>query len=284
MPDRANLPHPPVRVLVVDDERLARVRLEDLLRREPDIDVVGLVNHGGAAVEAIRRLRPDIVFLDVQMPVLSGFDVLTALSPAEVPVVVFVTAFDQYAVQAFDQAAVDYLLKPFSDARFDEALRRARRQVALAELDAHRAALAAALTRFRPPDVTQADAGSSEPAAAVPAPAVTYVERIPVEMRGKVMSVPVSRLDYVTASGSYAELHTGDRTYLIRESMQSLEARLDPALFLRVHRSVIVRLALVEVLHRSGGGDYEVQLKTGIRLPVSRSRHTALERWLGLSR
>ena len=211
------------------------------------------------------------MFLDVQMPVMSGLDVVSAVGPGAMPATIFVTAFDQYALQAFDVAAVDYLVKPFTDERFEQAFRRARRRLALEGIERQRVQLVAALGRL-------GERASPEPAAA----ATAYAERIPVEMRGKVVPVPVARIDYITASGSYAELRVGERSYVIRESMRSLEERLDPARFLRVHRSVIVRLDLVDVLHRGAGGDYEVQLRGGVRLPVSRSRYAALERWIGL--
>jgi two-component system LytT family response regulator len=263
-------------VLVVDDERLARVRLEDLLRTEPHVEVVGTARNGALAVEAIRTLRPDLVFLDVQMPVMTGFDVVREIGPDAMPATIFVTAYDQFAVAAFDVAAVDYLVKPFTDERFEQAFHRARQRLALAGMDHLRTQLHAVLQGSGAAPVAPRDV---EPAA----PSRAYLQRIPVEMRGKVRAVPVEEIDYITASGSYAELYVGDRRYLIRERMQVLEERLDPARFMRVHRSVIVRLELVELLHRSAGGDYQVQLRGGVRLPVSRSRHEALERWLGLA-
>jgi two-component system LytT family response regulator len=272
-------------VLIVDDERLARVRLEDLLRREPDVEIVGMARNGALAVEAIKAFRPDLVFLDVQMPVMTGFDVVREIGPQAMPVTIFVTAFDQYALEAFDVAAIDYLVKPFGDERFEQAFQRARRQLTLAGIEAQRQQLLAALGALGP-----VAAPAASPAVTASAPAAQthagtpYVERIAVETHGKVRAVPVGEIDYIAASGSYAELYVGDKRHVIRERMQVLEERLDPAKFLRVHRSVIVRLELVEVLHRSPGGDYQVQLRGGVRLPVSRSRYEALERWLGLSR
>ncbi len=283
---------PPLRVLIVDDERLARMRLEDLLGAEPGVEVVGTARDGAAAVEAIRALRPDLVFLDVQMPVMTGLDVLREVGPDAMPATIFVTAFDQYALQAFDAAAVDYLVKPFGDERFEQAFRRARRRLALEGIDRQREQLLAALQRVAPaasrvpPPAAPASDEAAVPNAVAPPDAARYAERIAVEMHGKVRAVPVAAIDYITASGSYAELHVRDgaatHRYVIRETMQALEERLDPSRFLRVHRSVIVRLDLVELLHRGAGGDYEVQLKGGARLRVSRSRHEALERWLGI--
>ena len=272
-----------VRVLIVDDERLARIRLEDLLRREPGVEIVGQARNGALAVEAIRQLKPDLVFLDVQMPVMTGFDVVREIGAAAMPVTIFVTAFDQYALQAFDAAAIDYLVKPFADERFEQAFSRARRQLALSSIESRRDQLVAALGALGSGTSAARRENAVTPAPGAAASSGTaYLERIAVETKGKVRAVPVGEIDYIVASGSYAELYVGDRRYIIRERMQLLEERLDPGQFMRVHRSVIVRLALVELLHRGQGGDYQLQLRGGVRLPVSRSRHPALERWLGL--
>ena len=261
----------PIRVLVVDDELLARERVIDLLAREADVEIVGTADNGVAAVEAIRSKKPDLVFLDVQMPGKTGLDVVREVGAGAMPATIFVTAFDQYALRAFELAALDYLVKPFDDERFEQAFRRARQLIELREMGKLREQLLAVLQQ---PSADQSGARS--------APQSAYLERIAVEMRGKVRVVPVERIDYITADGPYAELHTGDRTHLIRETMHTLEDRLDPRHFIRIHRSAIVRLGLVDTLHRGAGGDYEVQLKSGLRLPVSRSRREELERRLGV--
>jgi two-component system LytT family response regulator len=276
-------------VLIVDDEPLARQRVEDMLRGEPGVEVVGEADSGGAAVAAIRELAPDLVFLDVQMPGKTGLDVVREVGPEAMPATIFVTAYDQYALQAFDVAAVDYPVKPFDDERFEQAFRRARRFLALEGLGALREQLLAVLQGSETAPARAPSAPPVQPAPESPgaAPGVTaangYLDRIAVEMRGKVRVVPVDQIDYIAASGPYAELYVGDRRYVIRAAMQTLEERLDPRRFMRVHRSAIVRLDLVETLHRGAGGDYEVQLKGGARLRVSRSRREALERWLGVS-
>jgi len=270
----------PIRVLVIDDEPLARQRIEDLLVHERGATVVGTADSGVAAVDAIRSLRPDLVFLDVQMPGKTGLDVVREVGPDEMPATVFVTAYDRYALQAFDLAAVDYLVKPFDDERFEQAFARARRLIELEQMGELRRHLLALLDGG-------AGASSGAPAAPAPSPASAaspWLERIAVEMKGKVRVVPVAQIEYITASGPYAELHTPERRYVIRESMQSLEERLDPERFMRIHRSVIVRLDLVETLLKGAGGDYEVQLRGGTRLRVSRSRREALERRLGVAR
>jgi len=284
MPDRK-----PIRILLVDDEPLARQRVEDLLRAEEGAEIVASVDNGAAAVDAVRTLHPDLVFLDVQMPGKTGLDVVREIGADEMPATIFVTAYDRYALQAFDLAAVDYLVKPFDDERFEQAFRRARRHVELEEMGELRERLLAVLD-----DGSRAPASSPAPGAGEGAAAAAsslsparggspYLERIAVEMRGKVRVVPVSQIEYITASGPYVELHTSERAYLIREAIHTLEARLDPNRFLRIHRSIIVRVDLIDTFHRGAGGDYEVQLKSGARLRVSRSRREELERRLGVT-
>jgi two-component system LytT family response regulator len=273
-----------IRVLVVDDEPLGRQRVEDLLRNEPDVEIVGAAGTGEAALEAIRRERPNLVFLDVEMPGKTGLDVVRELDPADPPAIVFVTAYDRFALRAFEVAAVDYLVKPFDDERFAQTLDRARRTLALRDMGRLREQLLSVLQSDRAagtPAGTLGESSATEHAGATLKPA-QHLERIPVEMRGKVRVVPVSDVQFITASGAYAELHTADHRYVIRETMQSLEDKLDPSQFFRVHRSAIVRLDLIENFIREPGGDYEVQLKGGARLPVSRSRREALEAKLGL--
>ena len=267
----------PVRVLVVDDEPLARMRIEDVLAHIDGAVIVGSAANGIEAIEQIRSLKPDLVFLDVQMPGKTGVEVVREIGPDEMPATIFVTAFDQFAVEAFDVAAVDYLVKPFDDERLEAAFERAKSRLALEGLGQLREKLLSVLQ-----SPTAAAAGPPDPRTS--GPPEQYLHRLAVESRGKVQSIPVEQIDYIVQSGPYAELHSNGRRHLIREAMQTLEERLDPQKFMRVHRSMIVRLDLVEALHRGTGGDYEVQLKGGARVKVSRSRREALERWLGVSR
>jgi len=255
-----------LRVLIADDERLARQRLEDLLGHEDNVEIVGRADNGLTAIEAIRELRPDIVFLDIQMPGKTGLEVVREIGADRMPPVIFTTAYD-HAVQAFDLAAIDYLIKPFDDERFEKAFRRARKMIELNQVSRLSDELRTLLSVPRsdgPPGKTQ------------------YLERIAVEMRGQVRIVPVKQIDYLIASGPYAELFVGDKRYLIRERMQTLEERLDPAKFFRIHRSAIVRLDLIETLIRNPGGDYAVLLKGGVKLKVSRGRFEKLEELMGL--
>ncbi len=273
-------PAKPVRVLLVDDEPLARQRLRDLLMAEGGVDIAGEAEDGDAAVAAIRNLRPDLVFLDVQMPGKTGLEVVREIGAEAMPAVIFVTAYDQHALKAFELAALDYLVKPFDDERFEQAFRRARRMIELEEVGRLSNQLLAVLQGAP----AAAPAGPSPEPAPPPARAKPeYLERIAVEMRGQVRVVPVAEIDFITASGPYAEIHAAETTYLIRERMQTLEERLDPDRFFRIHRSAIVRLDLVETLLRAAGGDYAVRLKSGVKLKVSRSRIEELEARMGLS-
>lgn len=261
---------PSIRVLIVDDEPLARQRVTDLLANEPGVEIVGIADNGIAAVDAIKRLTPDLVFLDVQMPGMTGLDVVRNVGPDNMPPTIFVTAFDQHALQAFDLAALDYLVKPFDDERFEQAFRRARRFAALEDTGRLHERLMSVLQTSTTREST-AEAQHS------------VLDRIPVESRGKVTFVPVSEVDYIAASGPYAEVVAGGRRHLIREAMQTLEDRLDPSEFVRIHRSTIVRIDRVDTLLRGSGGDYEVQLKDGTRLRVSRSRRDVLAEKLGIT-
>jgi two-component system, LytTR family, response regulator len=259
----------PLRVLIVDDEALARQRLQDLLSRETGVEIVGHVDNGEAAVSAIAALHPDLVFLDVHLPGKTGVEVARAVGLERMPATIFVTAYDHYALKAFDVAAIDYLVKPFDDERFEQAFRRARRMIELEAVHRLSEHLLAVLQ-------------GAQPSVARHASSAHYLERIPVESRGQVRVIAVDEIEFITASGPYAELHVGDKTFVIRERMQSLEEQLDPSHFFRIHRSTIVRLDRIDTLLRDPGGDYAVRLKSGVRLDVSRNRVEQLEKWMGL--
>jgi len=253
-----------IRVLIADDEPLARQHIADRLAHEDGVSIVGEATDGLEAVQAIRQLHPDLVFLDVQMPGMDGLDVVDTVGADEMPLTIFTTAFDQYALKAFDRAAVDYLLKPFDDDRFSQAFRRARKVIELREVDriAHR------LRDLLHEEREEERRGE-------------FLDRITVESRGQLRVVPVAKIDYITASGPYAELHVGDRAFTVRERMQTLEEQLDPSIFFRVHRSAIVRVDRIDAMLRAPGGDYSVRLKDGTVLSVSRSRREALEKRIG---
>jgi len=237
-----------LRVLVVDDEAPARRRIRRLLTADPDIAVVGECGDGGSAVTGILSSRPDLVFLDVQMPERDGFAVVKALPADALPAILFVTAHDQYALKAFDVHAVDYLLKPFTAERFRTALARARERIEKRTADAGLANLAETL-RTRP----------------------TYVSRVPVRTGGRTVFVDLAAVDWLEAADNYVRLQVRHREYLVRETLASLEAQLDPERFVRIHRSVIVQVDRIAELRPTSHGDAEVTLRDGTRLAVSRT-------------
>lgn len=245
-----------IRTLIVDDEPLGRQRIRHLLDAEDDVTVIDECANGEEAVTAIERHTPDLVFLDVQMPVLDGFAVLEAVGAAPMPVVIFVTAYDQYALQAFDVHALDYLLKPFDRERFQKALDRARVHLRRQDSDARNQRLQALLSDYQ----TEA-----------PPTAATYLKRLAVKTGGQVFFLNVEEIEWIEAAGNYAGLHVKEKTHLIRETMSDLEARLDPELFLRIHRSTIVNLDRIKALAPVSNGEYVLTLHDGTRLPSSRS-------------
>lgn len=236
--------------LIVDDEPLARRKLRRLLRAAVDFEVVAEAANGAEAIEAMTALRPDVVFLDVQMPQIDGLDVIRAVPEAELPLVVFVTAYSRHAVKAFELQALDYLVKPFDKRRFAGTLQRVRERLAAADPQVAKRLLAA-LESMRSAPV--------------------YLDRVLVRDSGSATLVPVGRIDWIEAYGNYVKLHTGDTTHLLRESMKALERQLDPTGFSRIHRSTIVNLDRVQQLNALFHGDYQVVLTDGTELRLSRS-------------
>jgi two-component system LytT family response regulator len=252
-----------IRTIVVDDEKPARMRLLELLSREADIEVVGVGADGREGLELIRRHEPDLVFLDVQMPGLDGFGVLQALGAEHLPVTVFVTAYDKYAVQAFDAHAIDYLLKPFSDQRFESALRRARKYLGTPAAEELGEKLTAAAH-----ERSNIDAHSG------------HLERVVLKSNGCVTLLDVEHVDWIEAAGVYVYLHVGTKTHLYRSSVAQLVHRLDPKRFVRIHRSAAVNTSRIRELHARSHGDYTLVLKDGTELTLSRGYRTHLEGWL----
>jgi two-component system, LytTR family, response regulator len=249
-----------VRTIVVDDEPLARDRLVKLLRDEQDIEVIGEAANGREAIQLVRKERPALVFLDVQMPELDGFGVLAELSEEERPAVVFVTAYDKFALKAFDVHAIDYLLKPFDKERFQTALHRALDHLSRQKPQAIHDQLSALLQELRP---------ASQP------------DRIAVKSDGRVVFVKASDIDWVEAADNYVSLHVGKDSHLLRETMTSIESRL-PKQFLRISRSTIVNTERIKELQPLFHGEYAVILRDGIRLTLSRSHRDKLQQ-LGIS-
>lgn len=265
-----------MRVLIVDDEPLARRRLRLLLERTPDVTIVGECAEGNEAVSAILSSAIDVVFLDVQMPDLDGFGVVEAVGPDAMPCVVFVTAFDRYALDAFEVCAIDYLLKPFEDSRFQQALERARERVHHRAVDDVNAQLYALMQRH--------GRLASAPNAARAEPLVAdrkYDRRLAVQVGRHVRLVTAAEIDWIGAEGSYVRLHAGKASHLMRGSMRELEERLDPDLFVRVHRSTIVNVDRIHELHPMFHGEQAIILIDGTRLKLSRTYRDHLERLMG---
>ncbi len=262
-----------IRTLIVDDEPLARLNLSTLLVDEPDFEVIGECGDAQAAVSAIAATRPQLLFLDVQMPGMNGFDVLAAMGGEPPPAVVFVTAHEQFALQAFDAQAVDYLLKPF---------RRDRFQASLARVRLHLRALAA--------DDAATDAGSAAPPGEpVPQLAAHMLqtadpERMVVKSGNRLVFVPFAELDFIRAAANYVTLHVGPATWDVREKIGDIAERLPAGRFLRIHRSYIVNVAALQSLYPSGGGEYMATLRNGRELPVGPSYPAAIKRALSDAR
>ena len=253
-----------IRAIIVDDEPLARDGVRMNLETEPDIEVVGEAGSGEEAVELIESLRPDLLFLDVQMPGLDGFAVLDAVGPNHMPVTIFTTAYDEFALRAFDAHAIDYVLKPYDAQRFGAAVDRAR-----AQLNGRRKAhtddrLDALLEELRAKN--------------------QYLERLVVRSGGRILILRVAEIDWIEAASNYVRLHAGGREYLLRETMTALESKLDPMEFVRIHRSTIVRVDRIRELEPLFQGDYVVVLEDTTRLTSSRGYRERLQELLQSSR
>ncbi|HEY0159779.1 MAG TPA: response regulator [Thermoanaerobaculia bacterium] len=246
-----------IRVLIVDDEPIARRGIRQRLRGEADVEVIGECGDGAEAIDAITELAPDLVFLDIQMPEVGGFDVVEAIGVARMPAVVFVTAYDEHALRAFDVHAVDYVLKPIDQHRFRTAVERARRRLAHAP-GQHDRRLAAALGELG-------------------RPAQHYAKRLAIKGDGRVILVDIDEVDRLETAGNYVEVHSGARHHLVRETMASLEARLDPARFVRVSRSSIVNADRVRELQPMFSGDFVVVLRDGVKVAGSRRYRAAFD-------
>ena len=249
-----------LRAIIVDDEALARTALLRLLKSERDITVVGHCGDGESAVHAIRQMQPDLVFLDVQMPEMNGFQVVESIGVEQMPVTVFVTAFDHYAIQAFDANAVDYLLKPFAPDRFSRALARARDHChGRQDRDVSQRLFSLLGSRY----------------------SADYAQRLTVACNGRIQFISVTDIDWIEAEGNYARLHVGRRVYDIRETLQVLMEKLDPREFVRMHRSTIVNVRRIREVHPWFQGSHIVMLRSGEELRMSRYQRDAVERLLG---
>jgi two-component system LytT family response regulator len=252
-----------IRTLVVDDEVMARERICGLLAQEPDVEVVGECADGLQAVNAIQRLSPDLVFLDVQMPAVDGFGVIKEVGAERMPMVVFVTAYDQYALQAFEVHAVDYLLKPFGRDRLQQCLDHARQQRQRIQAGELGRSLLALVQDFKPEQKRE--------------------DRLVIKSGGRVFFVRTEEIDWIEAAGNYVRLHLKDQAHLFRETMNQIESRLDPQRFFRIHRSRIVNTERIKELQPWFNGEFIVVLQNGTQLRLSRSYREKLEDRLGRS-
>jgi two-component system LytT family response regulator len=254
----------PLSTVIVDDEELARRGIRSRVRRMDGLSIARECENGREAVDAIRACDPDLVFLDVQMPGLDGFDVIDALGPDQMPVVIFVTAYDQYALRAFDAHALDYLLKPLDEERFREAVERARERVAEREAGAFGDRLQALLSEV------EGDASDSATESdACP-------DRFVIKTGGRVTFVDADAICWVEAAGDYVRLHTPEKSHLLRETMSGMEDQLDPDRFLRIHRSTIVNTDCLKELRPYGNSEHIVVLEDGTELKQSRTYRDAL--------
>ena len=245
-----------IRTLIVDDEPLARRGLRRLLEAEADIEIVGEAASGTAAVEAIESLKPELVFLDIQMPEMDGLEVVATVTPEQMPAVVFVTAFDQYALDAFDLNAADYVLKPVDPERFQRALARARQRMATGNQDEVAARLMRLLETIRP----------------------ARRERLVVRSAGKIQFVDIDDIDWITAEDNYVRIHAAGKTYLMRETVGGIEERLDPARFVRIRRSTIVRIERIREIRPLMNGTFELLLEDGTRVTSARRFRESIEK------
>ena len=250
-----------IRALLADDEPLARQRLRMLLQDADWLEVIGEAKDGASTVAAIEKLQPDLVFLDIEMPNGSGFDVIDTVGASKMPFVIFVTAYDKYALKAFDVHAVDYLLKPFDRERFHEALARAKGQlerVTSGELERRLLQLVQDLT-----------------------PVQQRLERFVIKSGGRVFFVPTAEIDWIEAAGNYVKLHVGTDEHLFRETMNAIEAKLNPDAFYRIHRSHMVNVERIRELQPWFNGEYVVFLKNGTQLTLSRGYREKLQERIG---
>lgn len=240
-----------IRTLVIDDELLARKRIKQLLASVEEFQVVGEASNVAEAVSACLELRPDLVFLDIEMPDGSGFDALEKLSSEDIPAVVFVTAYDQYTIKAFDVCAVDYLLKPFSEERFHQAAARVRERLNLESDEDLSRQIKNLLSHLK----TNGD----------------FLDRLAINHKDRLIVVSVKEIDWVTAHGNYLKIHAQNKTYLLRDTINNLSQRLDPEVFLRIHRSTIVNAERIKEFQPMFSGQYLVILKDGAEFILSRN-------------
>ena len=266
-----------IRTLLVDDEPLALKGLRLRLENFEDVEIVGTASNGREAIKKVRAEKPDLVFLDIQMPGLDGFDVVKALANEELPIIIFATAFDKYAIQAFETHASDYLLKPVDEERLEQAIMKVREQISehiAIEQNAKLIELIRSLDS--PPEIELSEILTSDDISSKK----QYESHFNIKDRGEITLVDVNTIEWIDAAGDYMCLHTSDKTHILRETMKNMDKRLDPDVYKRIHRSTIVNINMIEKLHPSSGGKYTLILKNGSEIQASRNYREALTQFL----
>jgi len=251
-----------ITTVIVDDEPLARKFLREMLVNDPEVEIVAECGSGYEALRVVKKLKPDLLFLDIQMPELDGFAVLQALEWDHVPLVIFVTAYDQYAMRAFEVHALDYLLKPFDDHKFDRAMNRAKAQIRGRETRSAAEGMVGLLKELN-------DRSS-------------YIERIPIKSSDRIILLKTEKIDWIESDDNYVKIHCGKSSHQIRETISNLERQLNPAKFLRIHRSTIVNIELIESFQPMYHGEYRVILNNGAQLTLSRRYRDKVRQALGM--
>ena len=261
-----------MRVIVADDEPLARQRMKRLLASEPEMEIIAECHDGPSTLDAVLRMRPELLFLDIQLPELDGFGVLAGIPANQMPLVIFVTAYDQHALRAFEVRAIDYLVKPFDAQRLHGAIERARRQLAAPGTNG-----ATRLDQL----VEHLATEQRELERALLKPGERYLQRVMLRSQGRVFFIRTADVDYIEAAGNYVRLHCGKESHLLRVTMNAIEQRLDPEHFLRIHRSTIVNIDRVRELHPWPSGEFTVILRDGTKLKLSRGFRERLAERMG---
>lgn len=266
-----------IRTLLVDDEPLALQGLKIRLENFDDLEIVGTASNGREAVKKIRSEKPDLVFLDIQMPGMGGFDVVKAIANEELPIIIFATAFDKYAIQAFEAHATDYLLKPIEEERLEQAIDRVREQISEHIAIEQNAKLIDLIRNMDdPPQIELSEILTAKDIT----PKKQFEAQFSIKDRGEISLVGVDTIQWIDAAGDYMCLHTDNKTHILRETMKNMEKRLDPDIFKRIHRSTIVNINMIEKLASSSGGKYLITLKNGSELQASRNYREALKQFL----
>jgi two-component system, LytTR family, response regulator len=266
-----------IRTLLVDDEPLALKGLRLRLEKFDDVEIIGTGSNGREAIKKIRAEKPDLVFLDIQMPGFNGFDVVKALANEELPLIIFATAYDKYAIQAFEAHAFDYLLKPIDEERLEQSIIKVRKQIAehiAIEQNAKLIKLIRSLDT--PPEIELSEIITASELSAKK----QYETHLNIKDRGEISRIDVNTIEWIDAAGDYMCLHTKDKTHILRETMKNMEKRLDPEIFKRVHRSTIVNINLINKIYPTSSGKYMLTLSNGSELHVSRNYRDVLSKFV----